>query len=249
MSSSGSKIRSSRSRNDPLLASSGGGNSKRGSSHHIVFCLLPIVGGVIILGVLFHVLVKLDLSISAISVSGALAAYEPYIVILVPLLIAGLLMFVVTIARNIQLKVYFSSRQSTYSWFVKALNLVSAIFNILAYFGFIVLSLFQSTGEQPWTNYHFAGATVYFVCSNLYSLLQSWLLFKQTQYPLVLKLLFWALAILSLITSVVYVWWRQSEQYEWVAVVAAITYVMLFAILFHIDPVDDELAAFFCCRR
>jgi hypothetical protein len=36
-------------------------------------------------------------------------------------------------------KVYFASRQSSYSWLVKMVNLVSALLNILAYFGFIVL--------------------------------------------------------------------------------------------------------------
>jgi uncharacterized membrane protein YqjE len=65
---------------------------------------------------------------------------------------------------------------------------------------------------------------------------------------LFLKLLFWALALLSLVTSVVCGLWRQTL-YEWLAVVAAVAYVMLFTVLFQIDPVDDELAAFFCCRR
>ena len=171
------------------------------------------------------------------------------------MIIGASFIFIVTIARNIQIKVYFL-RDDSYSTCLAFVNLIAAAFNIAAYIGFIILAIFKTEGEgvdQRERDSHFIASLVYYACSSIYGVIHTILLWRQSQYPLWLKVLFTVITVATVTVSIVYgasVFAESSDIYElqWIGVISTSVYVIMFAILFHIDPVEDELAAFFCCN-
>jgi hypothetical protein len=242
----------------PLLIETGVGGSGDASNKnatvgrwiHYLFCFLPLVGSALIILVLVELWFRLQLNIFAITISDGLAFYDPYWQILVPALVGGSIMFVVTVARNIQIKVYFT-RCLSYSLPLSILNFVAAVANIAAYGGYIALMLFQTNpngdgGQEE--DIHYLGSVVYFSLSSVYGILHTYLLLRQTQYPFAVKAIFVLVAAVAAISTALYAIFRdQVFVMEWIAVLFAAIYVLLFTILFHIDSVDDELAQFFCC--
>lgn len=230
---------------DPLLSTDD--RKPQNKFVHFLFCSLPVVGGGLILVVLIELLISFQMTIFDNSVSTALAEYEPYITVLAPILVGSAFMFIVTAARNVQIKVYFS-RERSYTWVRAALNTFAAVSNIAAYVGFILLSVFEQNGTEQEAQLHKIGSYVYFVLSSIYGLLHTYLLFRQDQYPTLLKLIFAAATAVTVFSASSYGISRSTRfEFEWIASFGSSMYVMLFAILFHIDPVDDELSDFFCC--
>lgn len=62
------------------------GSSKQGGSlaGHILTCLLPVIGGSLVISVLVQLLVRLDQKIYDDSISNSLAAFEPYNAVVIP---------------------------------------------------------------------------------------------------------------------------------------------------------------------
>lgn len=232
-----------------LLNGNGGSANKAARCRHVLTCLLPVVGGLLVLLVLLELLTGLGIGIGDKTISDALAAYRPYGAVLVPAAAGASFMFAVTLMRSVQIRVHFN-RSRTYSRSLSVLNWVAAASNILAYVGFVVLAFWRTDGDDREVAVHYAGATAYFVFLSLYAVLHGYLLGRQTQYPIPLKLVFAALAVAGVASSAIF-GFAQVIECEWIAVVLASAYIMLFSVLFHIDPVEDELAAFCscCCKR
>jgi hypothetical protein len=132
---------------------------------------------------------------------------------------------------------------------LRMVNGVGALVHITGYAGFVMLVVFQMGGGGREEELHTLGAIIYFSCSSVYGILHTILLWRQSQYPVVLRLLLALVAAAGVVATVGYGLIRRRVEYEWYASGLAAIYVMLFAALFHVDPVDDELAAFCCCRR
>jgi Frag1/DRAM/Sfk1 family len=223
-----------------------------GPCGHFVICLLPMLGGALVLLVLAELLQSQEITIYDMSVSDAMADYTPYLTILIPTLVGATIIVLVTLARNIQIGVYYRRQEpsSGYSWRWRMVNGVGALVHITGYAGFVMLVVFQMGGGGREEELHTLGAIIYFSCSSVYGILHTILLWRQSQYPVVLRLLLALVAAAGVVATVGYGLLRQDRvEYEWYASGLAAIYVMLFAALFHVDPVDDELAAFFCCRR
>jgi len=233
--------------NSSLTQKNGG---KCNECMRMVLVLLPVLGCSFILAVLYLLTYKLDITVNDISVSQALADYEPNIEILVLIFIGATLMIAVTICRDIQIYVY-HRRQSSTTCGMKTLNFIAAFANITAYIGFVLLALFKIDAESETERLlHSVGSLMYFGLSDLYGLVHTFLLWKQTQYPCIIKVVFTIVPLVTVAFSIIYVL-KQEEAYvtEWITVALAAIFVGLMSILFCIDPVDDELREFFCCRR
>jgi len=196
-------------------------------------------------------------SISEDTVSFIMSEYEPFWELIALSSIACLLVSLVTVARNIQIEVYHKRTQSIIC--MKFVNYIAAIVNILSYIGLIVAVAFKVTQEDPsWAiPAHFVGASTFFVGTAIYAMLHSFLLWNQSQYPIVVKILFTIFAIVIVICSLAFgipiLLDGLSDEgtqpiFEWVAIFMTAINTGFYAILFHIDPVDDELSAFFCRR-
>ena len=119
----------------------------------------------------------------------------------------------------------------------------------------IILAIFKTEGEnvgQRERDIHFLGALVFYACSSIYGVIHTYLSWRQEQYPLWLKVIFTLITVATVTTSIVYGASVFAEKdifaLQWIGVILSSVYVILFAVLFHIDSVEDELAAFFCCR-
>jgi hypothetical protein len=235
----------------PLIQN--GGTNDGGKSNtctRLVLALLPVLGCSTILAVLYLLTNKLDITVNDSSVSQALADYEPNIEILVLIFIGATLMIIVTICRDIQINVYHRRRRST-TCGMKTVNFIAAFANITAYIGFVLVASFKVDSEsEKERQLHSVGSYVYFGLSGLYGLLHTFLLWKQTQYPCVVKVVFTIVPLITVACSIIYaVKMEEAFAFEWITVALAATFVGMMSILFCIDPVDDELRAFFCCRR
>ena len=159
-------------------------------------------------------------------------------------------MFVVTIMRNIQINVY-HRRQGSESTAMSVLNYIATISNILAYVGFILLAVFDLDDPNPsYRVIHYVGSVMYFALAGFYGLLQAYLLCKQTQYPMFCKIVFTMVCSAAIASSIIYISnFDKNFELEWFAVALHAIYVGLMSLLFHVNPVDDELRDFFCCRK
>jgi hypothetical protein len=129
-----------------------------------------------ILGTLYLLVYKMNITISEISISGALADYEPTWQILLPLCTGAFASFIVTISRSIQIGVYHRRNNSAFRG-LRLLNFIAALTNILAYVGFIILAIYPIEGKNK--DYHMFGAYMYFGFMGLYSFFHVFLLWKQ----------------------------------------------------------------------
>jgi hypothetical protein len=107
---------------------------------------------------------------------NALADYEPTWQILLLLCTGAFASFIVTISRSIQIGVYHRRNGSGFRG-LRVLNFGSAVLNILAYIGFMILAYYPVDGEHK--AYHIFGACMYFGLIGAYALLHSFLLWKQ----------------------------------------------------------------------
>ena len=243
--------RSSRRKADPLLPQydDDDGVPRCGSCGRALLLLLPILGCSFILATLYLLVYRLNVSIKDVSVSQCLADYEPKIEVLVIIFIGATLMFIVTVMRNIQISVY-HRRQESESIFVRIINFIAAASNIFAYVGFVLVALFDLDGPGDAPRIHLIGSYMYFVLSGLYGLLHSYLLCKQSQYPIFCKIVLSLVPVAGVACSIIYVIvMGEGYEFEWFTVALGAIFVGLMSILFIVDPVDDELGDFFCCRR
>ncbi len=241
--------RSSRRNADPLIPQYDDEEPRCGSFGRAFLLLLPILGCSFVLATLYLLVYRLDVSIKNVSVSQCLADYEPKIEVLVMIFIGATLMFTVTVMRNIQISVY-HRRQKSESIFVRILNFIAAASNIFAYVGFVLVALFDLDGPGDAPRIHLIGSYMYFVLSGLYGLLHSYLLCKQSQYPIFCKIVLSLVPLAGTACSIIYaVVMGEGYEFEWFTVALGAVFVGLLSILFIVDPVDDELGDFFCCRR
>ncbi|KAK1747116.1 hypothetical protein QTG54_002460 [Skeletonema marinoi] len=204
-----------------LGASNEADGGKSNACIRLVLGVLPLLGCNIILAVLYLLQAKLGITMNDSSVSQALADYEPN------------LEFLSTTCG------------------MKALNSIAAFANITAYAGFVLLALFPVDAESERDRQlHNVGSYLYFGLSGLYGLLHTFLLWKQTQYPSIIKVMFTIVPLVTIAFSITYVV-KMEEAYmtEWITVALGAIFVGLMSLLFCVDPVDDELIDFFCCRR
>ncbi len=237
---------------EPLLpetVNDGNKSDKCGACGRFILLLLPILGCSFVLLSLLMLVYRLGVPITDASISTCLATYSPKVEVLVVIFLGATLMFVVTVMRNIQINVY-HRRQHSESKCMRLTNLVAAIANILAYVGFVLLAIYDLDGPGNAPTIHYIGAYMYFALSGVYGLLHTFLLCKQTHYPMVCKILFTVLPIATIVCTIIYVIDMDARyEYEWFAVALAAVTIGSFTILFLVDSVDDELRDFFCCRR
>ena len=236
---------------DPLLPTSSvqSESGRCGACGRLISLLIPILACAFVLAALFLLAYLPKVQIMEISISDCLAAYESKGEILALVFVGATLMAVSSIMRNIQINVY-HQRQRSESIVMKVLNLIATMSNIFAYVGFIILFTFDVDGPDGVKRLHIVGATMYFALGGLYALLHMYLLCKQAQYPFFWKIIFAMVAFAMIASSIIFSL-KPKELYvfEWFAVAFSAIYVGLMGALFLVDPVDDELRDFFCCRR
>ena len=254
----GRRVKRSSARKDPLLpetrqnVESGSSTNKCWACGRFILHMLPILGCLFVLMSLFLLTYKLGVPITEDSISSCLANYTPKVEVLIVIFLGATLIFIVTVMRNIQINVY-HQRQKSESKCQSALNLIASICNILAYTGFVLLALYDLNGPGKSPQIHYTGAIMYFTLSCVYGHIHSFLLCKQTQYPMFCKVIFTILPIATTTCTIIYVTNMEGEgarfEYEWFAVALAAINIGLLSVLFCVDSVDDELRDFFCCRR
>lgn len=238
-------------KSQPLLPTTVQGVSGRcGACSHLFLLFIPILGCSFLLAALYLLMYRLGVQITETSISFCLANYEPKVEVLVVISAGATLMFVVTMMRNIQIEVY-HRRQGSESTAMRVLNYIATMSNILAYVGFILLAVFDLDDPNPFYRViHYVGSVVYFALTGLYGLLQTYLLCKQTQYPMFCKIVFTMVSSAAIVSSIIYISnLEENFELQWFAVALHAIYVGLMSLLFHVDPIDDELRDFFCCRQ
>lgn len=190
------------------------------------------------------------------SFSFILSQYEPYSEVLALSSIACILVSMTTVARNVQIEVYHKRTESII--FMKFINYLAAIVNILSYMGLIMAVAFKVNQEEP--SYapqaHFAGALIFFAGTSIYSLLHSFLLWNQSEYPTFVRVLFLIFTSIIVTCSLLYgvpIWkgGMSSEEgskpvYAWVAFFTSAISYGFYTVLFFVDSVDYEVSFFFC---
>ncbi|KAL3822085.1 hypothetical protein ACHAXA_000153 [Cyclostephanos tholiformis] len=236
---------------DPLLpTTSVQGKSRRcGACGRLILFLIPILACALILAALYLLAFIPEVVITEMSISDGLAYYDRKGVVLALNSTGATLACVVCIMRNIQINVY-HRRQQSESMTLKALNFLAAVSGIFSYVGFVILAVFDLDGPAEHQRIHYIGATMYFVLGGLYGLLHTYLLRKQTQYPMFCKIIFVVVSFVMITSSIIYASnLNEYYEFEWFAVAFNAIYVGLMGLLFLVDPADDELGDFFCCRR
>lgn len=253
----GTKVKKSKnkSRKDPLLPTTRqnvgttDGSGRCGACGRFILLLLPIIACACVLGTLYLLLYKLDVQITDTSISNCMADYDPKVEVLVMTYTSAAMMFIVTAMRNIQINVY-HRRQKSESTSMRAINLIAAVANIASYVGFSILATYDIDGPGQSKTIHLIGASMFFGLKGLYEVMHVFLLCKQTQYPLFVKILFTLVPTVSIACSIIFaINKEENTAFEWIAAALGAVYGGLFSILFLVDPVDDELMYFFCCRR
>ena len=194
-------------------------------------------------------------SISADSISLVMSQYDPYRNVLALSSVSCVLVTMATVARNIQIEVY-QKRVGSFV-FMKFINYLAALINILSYAGLMVAVNFKATQEEPAyaAQAHLIGFLSFFAGTATYAVLHTFLLFNQ-DYPFMVKFLFYLLAVIIVSASLAFgipIWEGGLDSdsysdpvYEWVAVFASAISIGFYVILFFVDPCDEELGAFFC---
>lgn len=217
-----------------------------------IFLLVPIVACSLVLVALFLLAYRTGngVRIAETSISLCLASYDPKAEVLLVISCGATLMFVVSIMRNIQINVY-HRRQKSESRALRGVNFIAALSNILAYCGFILLAMFDINYLYDGARLlHYIGAYMYFSCAGLYEVLHTFLLWKQSQYPMLQKVIFTVVGVSSIASAAIFASNIENfYEFEWLAIALHAIYVGLMSTLFLVDPVDDELRDFFCCRR
>jgi hypothetical protein len=246
-------------RKEPLLGESirpnvGTNETNRGDCcARILFASMPIISCTFILAFLYLLIYKGGFKPAENLMSKAIAEYEPQQEIIVVSIVGATFGILTTLARDVQIGVYFS-REGTYTSCLKAANSIGALANTLSYVGFLVLLFNKYEAEDETEDLlHDVGGYMFFGLGIFYAILQSALLCKQTQYSLFIKIVFVLMTVSETAVGIGFLVLRaRGIQLQWFTVALISLYTGLFSVLFLIDPVDDELKEFFffgCCRR
>ena len=175
--------KSMKSKKEPLLSLdieegnvSNKSKSKTGRCASMLLLMMPILGCSMILGTLYLLVYNMNISIHDMTISSALADYEPTWEILTLLCTGAFACFIVTISRSVQIGVYHKRNNSAFRG-LRLLNLMAAIANIFAYAGFVILAIYPVDG--PNEDYHLFGAYMYFGLNGVYGIMHIYLLWKQ----------------------------------------------------------------------
>ena len=219
----------------------------------IFFAFMPLLSSAFIISFLYILMNVGGNDRTKVLIGQAMAAYERPAEIMVLAVLGSVFAILTTIAREIQTRVYFS-KDGEYTFCLQAMNSIGALANILAYVGYL-LSVFNKYDDEDETKalLHMGGVLMFLVLAPLYALLQCFLLFKQKQYSLFVKIIFLIVGVCEYGVSIAYlVLKEQAIQLEWFAVALISLFNGLFFILFLIDPVEDELKEYFsfgCLRK
>jgi len=234
----------------PLLpttnANTKGRSTRYGSCVRFVLLLFPILACACTIGSLYLLMARTSVPISEATISKGLAD-TPHTDIVVLISIGATMAAITSAIRNVQINIYHRRLQSE-SARMRTLNLIAAIANTLAYAGIIMLVQFDINGPDPSPLLHYMGAAVFFSLTGLYGVLHAYLLFKQNQYPTFCKIIFTMVPIAAIACILIFLA-TQRYEFEWFSVALHAFTIGLVSILFMVDPVDDELRDFFCCRR
>ena len=219
----------------------------------IFFAFMPLLSSAFIISFLYILMNVGGNDRTKVLIGQAMAAYERPAEIMVLAVLGSVFAILTTIAREIQIRVYFS-KDGAYTFCLQAMNSIGALTNILAYVGYL-LSVFNKYDDEDETKalLHMGGVLMFLVLAPLYALLQCFLLFKQKQYSLFIKIILLLVGVAEYGVSIAYlVLKEQAIQLEWFAVALISLFNGLFFILFLIDPVEDELKEYFsfgCLRK
>ena len=219
----------------------------------IFFAFMPLLSSAFIISFLYILMNVGGNDRTKVLIGQAMAAYERPAEIMVLAVLGSVFAILTTIAREIQIRVYFS-KDGEYTFCLQAMNSIGALANILAYVGYL-LSVFNKYDDEDEKKalLHMGGVLMFLVLAPLYALLQCFLLFKQKQYSLFVKIIFLIVGVCEYGVSIAYlVLKEQAIQLEWFAVALISLFNGLFFILFLIDPVEDELKEYFsfgCLRK
>ena len=253
------KLQQLQSRKEPLLGEpirpNVGTNeiNRGGCCTRIFFALIPLLSLALILSFLYILIYEGEVDLTKVSLSQAMGEFEPHHEILGVALMGSTFTIITTIAREIQIRVYFS-REGAYSFCLQATNSIGSLANIIAYVGFVIAVFYEYDSEDDRRALlHVVGMLAFYALAPLYACLQSSLLFKQTQYSMSVKIVFLFVAVVEYALAIGYLVMREKAiQLQWFAFASIPLYTGLFFILFLIDPVDDELKEYFsfgCCQK
>ena len=246
-------------RKEPLLGELVRPNVGTNETNHkdccarIFFAFMPLLSTALIIAFLYILIYEGENDPTKILIGQAMAGYERQTEIMAISLLGSVFAIITTIAREVQIRVYFS-RDGAYTFCLQMMNSIGALTNILAYVGYL-LSVFNKYDDEDEskTLLHVGGVLMFLVLAPLYALLQCALLFKQKRYSLFAKIIFLLVAVIEYgVTTAYLVLKEKAIQLEWFAVALISLYNGLFCILFLIDPVDEELKEYFsfgCLRQ
>ena len=232
-------------RKEPLLGELVRPNVGTNETNHkdccarIFFAFMPLLSTALIIAFLYILIYEGENDPTKILIGQAMAGYERQTEIMAISLLGSVFAIITTIAREVQIRVYFS-RDGAYTFCLQMMNSIGALTNILAYVGYL-LSVFNKYDDEDEskTLLHVGGVLMFLVLAALYALLQCALLFKQKRYSLFAKIIFLLVAVIEYgVTTAYLVLKEKAIQLEWFAVALISLYNGLFCILFLIDPVD-----------
>mmetsp|Transcript_21278 Transcript_21278/g.61929 ORF Transcript_21278/g.61929 Transcript_21278/m.61929 type:complete len:242 (-) Transcript_21278:292-1017(-) len=231
---------------------------------HAITMLLPQAGTTLFACVLFFAWKNSGMAISELTISSAFAAYPDYKQLLLAMIAASSLMFVATIVRNIQVRIWYRRRFGNYlqvllrgskendardqsATRLAMFNDVASVVNILAYIAFLVLAVVRTGDMDP---IHRIATVCYFTLSSIYAIMQTVLTTTQgDHYPrfvAIAQIFLVVMILLGAVGCAVTFFYLDSPRYEleWLAVVCNLIFVFFFSVMFHIDSAADELIEF-----
>lgn len=226
-------------------------NIHRHPDASLALVIFPILGTVMILIVmsLLHVRVVKDMPINEMSVSLAMSIYEPYWQVLLPLTVGSVIFFAVSIVRSIQTSMNIQQIQPHDNTIasknglvaMRITNAVATVASVLAFVSYILLAFWRHKpgGTERENIQHHYGSYGYFILVGVYILLHTISLYQQknSNYPMALKHWFGALALTSIVSSVVYE--RSGLKLgacEWIALAMNAFYFGSYSLLFYLEP-------------
>lgn len=228
---------------EPVRPNVGTNETNRGDCcARILFACMPLFSCAFILAIVYILIYKGDYHPTQTLISNAIAEYEPQQEIIVISFMGATFGILTTLARDVQIRVYFS-REGTYTSFLKASNSIGSLANTLSFVGYLLL-VFNKYDAEDENLLHDVGGIMFFGLALLYAVLQSALLYKQTRYSLFIKTLFVLMAVTE-IALVISFLVDKAPQLQWFTVAVISLYNGLFFVLLWIDPVDEELKEYF----
>lgn len=137
---------------------------------HVIIVLAPTVGAALIVATLKVLLFGLGITIFERSISQALARFEPYHEVSIPLSVGAVLVFIATLTRCVQLAVQLGNRTGLLFLVLRTINHMSAVISVVGFMGFIMLVVLYPADypTERGEHLHNIGSYIYFGASVFY---------------------------------------------------------------------------------